>query len=266
MVKKVLKYNIYIMNRIKTFIPSKLKSNTLIPKNIIQTYHSNILNDKIIKNILKFLNFNLDFDYHLITDEIGIKLIKENFDENVLNAFLRLNIGAAKGDFLRYIALYIYGGVYLDLDSEIIGPISRYIDLNANFYFYFDRNQNILNTPLITIPKNPLYLKILEEMVKRINNNENNIFLATGPTLVTDVLLSSILDNSIYNSKKLFSKEKRQKIWLNNQNYKKGKIIYLFKLFKFKMDGYQDNLLYPDNNKYVISFEKPTLNLYKTDT
>lgn len=38
----------------------------------------------------------------LITDEMGIQLIKENFDDKVLNAFNRLNIGASKADFIRY--------------------------------------------------------------------------------------------------------------------------------------------------------------------
>lgn len=111
-------------------------NNTIIPKNIIQTYKTNEIHPFIYENIMKMLNMNSDFNYYFITDEIGESLIKENFNENTLIAFQQLNTGAAKGDFLRYIAMYIYGGIYLDLDSSIEIEISSIINLNTEYIFF----------------------------------------------------------------------------------------------------------------------------------
>lgn len=102
-----------------TFIKGRENNNIInkIPKIIIQTYKNNLLDNFIIQNINRMLDKNKD--YMLITDEMGIQLIKDNFDDKVLNAFNRINIGVGKADFIRYVALYIYGGVYLDLDASI---------------------------------------------------------------------------------------------------------------------------------------------------
>lgn len=105
---------------IPLYIKSSVQNNnSKIEKNIIQTYKNNNINTFIYNNIKRMLLLNNDYNYIFITDEIAIDLIKNNFDENTLSAFNKLNIGAAKGDFVRYIAMYVYGGVYLDLDASI---------------------------------------------------------------------------------------------------------------------------------------------------
>ena len=40
-------------------------------------------------------------------------------------AWSTLRAGAAKADLWRYCALYVHGGVYLDLDACICGPLDR---------------------------------------------------------------------------------------------------------------------------------------------
>ena len=104
------------MKNISTFIKAKNPDTSKynIPKIIIQTYKNDYVHERVYDNIINFLNLNPDHDYYLITDEIGIDLIKKNFDKEVFDAFDKLHIGAAKGDFLRLIAIYIYGGIYAD--------------------------------------------------------------------------------------------------------------------------------------------------------
>ena len=201
------------MVKIDTFIKSTENTNNNIPKLIIQTYHNNNIHPKIYNNIQKILKLNTDYDYRLITDKIGIYLIKKYFNKNILNAFYKLNIGAAKGDFLRYISLYIYGGIYIDLDSSETDRLNKYINHDKDHYFFYDNDYNIVNNPIITKPKNIIILNIINEMVKRINNNEQNIFLSTGPTLFTDVIYYSITDKYIYNTKKHISNKDRKQLW-----------------------------------------------------
>ena len=193
---------------IPLYIESTVKNNNLkIEKNIIQTYKNNNINTFIYNNIKHILLLNNDYNYIFITDEIAIDLIKNNFDENTLSAFKKLNIGAAKGDFIRYIAIYVYGGVYLDLDASIETKLENFIPKDATFLFFYDKNKNIQQWCFMSSSKNIIVKKIIEEMVKRIHNNEENIFLATGPTLVTDVIYNYINNSNIYNVTKNVSKK-----------------------------------------------------------
>ena len=257
------------MKNIPTFINSKnVDTNKYnIPKIIIQTYKNDYIHEKVYDNIIEFLNLNPDYDYYLITDEIGINLIKNNFDEEVFDAFDKLNIGAAKGDFLRYIAIYIYGGIYIDLDSSIVENLNRYIDYNMDHYIIYDNNKNIMNTPIISKPKNPIILNIIKEVVKRVNNYERNIFLATGPSLMTDVIYKDITNKDVYYVTNNTSNIEREELWHENQNYKNGKIVHkshFEECIQFRMDGYKKHFLYPNNSKYIVTYPpKKTPRLYK---
>ena len=262
------------MKNIPTFIKAKnLDTNKYsIPKIIIQTYKNDYIHERVYQNIINFLNLNPDHDYYLITDEIGIELIKKNFDKEVFDAFDKLHIGAAKGDFLRYIAIYIYGGIYIDLDSSILKNLNRYIDYNIDHYIIYDQAKNIMNTPIISKPKNPIILNVIKEVVKRVNNYESNIFLATGPSVMTDVIYKDITNKDIFYVSQKTSSTERGELWHENQNYKNGKIVHRCHLegcsgsngcIKFIMHNYTSDLLYPDNDKYKATFNSPTPFLYK---
>jgi mannosyltransferase OCH1-like enzyme len=238
-------------------------NNNEIPKIIIQTYKNNYVNSQIALNIQNILKLNPNYNYLLITDKDAENLISSNFDNDVYQAYLKLNVGAAKGDFIRYIALYLYGGVYIDLDSSITINLDTFIDYNLDFIFFYDHAYNLMNTPIITKKRNPILMKLIHEVSKRINNNEQNIFIATGPTVFTDVVYNEITHENIYNVSKYVNEEKRKKIWLANKYYKNGMIVYKNKGFKFRMDNYSNDLLYDNNDKYKVTYNSATPNLYK---
>jgi mannosyltransferase OCH1-like enzyme len=238
-------------------------NNNEIPKIIIQTYKNNYVNSQIASNIKNILKLNPNYNYLLITDKEAENLISSNFDNDIYQAYLKLNVGAAKGDFIRYIALYLYGGVYIDLDSSITINLDTFIDYNLDFIFFYDHAYNLMNTPIITKKRNSILLKLIREVSKRINNNEQNIFIATGPTVFTDVVYNEITGENIYNVSKYVNEEKRKKIWLANKYYKNGLIVYKNKGFKFRMDNYSNNLLYDNNDKYKVTYNSATPNLYK---
>ena len=249
--------------KINNIIKNNNKSHHKIPKTIIQTYYSNYVNPMIANNIQSILKNNPDYQYLLITDLDGIELIKNNFDEYILQAFLKLNIGAAKGDFIRYISLYLYGGIYIDLDSSITINLDDFIDYDLDFIFFYDHAYNLMNTPIITKKNNPIILKLIYEVSKRIHNNEKNIFLATGPTVFTDVVFHDITNENIYNVSQNINTNKRKEILINHKFYKNGLLLYKKPFFKFRMDNYSENLLYKENKKYIVTYNSPTPNLYK---
>jgi len=233
-----------------------------IPNNIIQVFDkTDRLHPSIYNNIIKILKTNPEYNYIFITDNEAIELIEANFDSDVLRAFYRLKIGAAKADFIRYVSLYVYGGVYLDLDSDIQTKLIKFIPQDIDFIFFYNyaEDPKIVQWLIMVAKKHFLIKMIIDEMVNRINRSETNIFLATGPTLFTDVIYNEINKTSIYNFKQTFSIEERLEflntfereprimngLILNRETYSS--------YFRFHFEKYEESFMYENNERYTIS-------------
>ena len=209
-------------------IPTTIQSiipKPAIPKTILQTYVNNNIPALIYKNLKKILQNNPEYDYRLITDKEGIEIIKTNFDERVLTAFLQLKIGATKGDFIRYIAMYLYGGVYLDLDASIELDLNTLIYPKDEFIFFINGDRNLEQFCFAIRPKHILMKKIIEEMITRIEKREPNIFRATGPTLFNDVIYNTMSNTNIYDTNKNLTHEERGICYGKNNQFMGGKIV-----------------------------------------
>lgn len=97
---------------------------------------------------------------------------------------------AEKSDILRYELLYIYGGVYIDMDCEPLAPLDL---LHYAYDFYVGICP--LDTGLVQIgsaiigatPHHPIMKACIDEIPKNYNNPllKNNITGKTGPILLT---------------------------------------------------------------------------------
>lgn len=56
------------------------------------------------------------------------RFVNTHFTGIIADSYNRLNIIVAKVDFWRYLVLYKYGGVYLDMDSSIDVPLDTLIN------------------------------------------------------------------------------------------------------------------------------------------
>jgi hypothetical protein len=119
---------------------------------------------------------------------------------------------------------------------------------------------------------------IIDEMVHRIHNGEQNIFLATGPTLVSDVVYNIINGTNLLNNTILVSNEQRTDTytakWKTNELLKNGLITpeeppkenieSLKRIAVFTFNGYKKEYLYSSSNpRYFPTFNCPTPGLYK---
>uniref|UniRef100_A0A6C0EU80 Uncharacterized protein n=1 Tax=viral metagenome TaxID=1070528 RepID=A0A6C0EU80_9ZZZZ len=265
----------YYYIEITSFIKKKeeIIDTQIIPRILIQTYKNNYLHPCVYNNIMHILSKNPSYDYYFINDHDAIKLIEDNFDSNVLNAFKKLKVGSAKGHFIRYIALYIYGGVYLDLDATINMDLNDFIQKNGDYYFLYENFRSIITNWFIAItPKHIIMKKIIEEMVKRINNNiENNILLITGPNMMTCVIYNHLTNNDMMPEIELnikhcdflnFIDENNNSLhhFIDSINIQKNNLM------KFHFPGYNKNMMYRIEKKYdnIVNFNiyyEPTENI-----
>jgi len=255
------------MIAIPTLIRSEItnKRPQRIPKTIIQTYVNNNIPEPIFNNLQIILKTNPEYDYRLITDQEGIELIKTHFDERTLNAFLKLKIGAAKGDFIRYIALYLFGGVYLDLDASIDMDLNTFINPNDEFIFFINGDVNLEQFCFMIRPQHPLLLNIIKEMVNRIENKERNIFKATGPILFNDVIYNTMNNSNIYDTDKNTTYSERGKCYGDNNQFMGGKIVLrhgndMEEKIKFRIKD-SENMIYNNNQSINYCNYDPSTNI-----
>ncbi len=97
-----------------------------IPKNIYRCY-STMEAMKPFQTVFDLTEKRMPDYKQIFYDDVMIDdFIKNNFSERIYNAYNHINpdYGAARADFFRYLIIYLYGGIYLDIKS---GP-NREID------------------------------------------------------------------------------------------------------------------------------------------
>jgi len=233
----------------------------MIPKILIQTFKTNNLSEPITTNIQRVLRQNPEFQHLLVTDLDGERLIKDHFSHRVYRAYKALNVGAAKGDFIRYVALYVYGGVYLDLDSSISAHIVSTFDLTQEYIIFMDVNSNLVQWILMISPRHPLMKKVIDEMVTRIETPELNIFLATGPTLFTDVVYEHVTSTRVYDTTINVPVFERRQLLQERGILEEARFL---EQIHERMPNYTPSWLYQEQDapKYVPTWRRPTPHLY----
>lgn len=138
--------------------------NNEIPKVIISTYHKkNNIPNKVYKNIKKFAP---NYKHIIYDDEEIIEFLKKNYSKDVLKTFHMLK-GAHKADLFRYCYLYIHGGIYLDIKTELIKNIdSIFNKKNVQLYTVLSKHKRTIYQGIIaTTPKNQIFRKLIQFMV-----------------------------------------------------------------------------------------------------
>lgn len=105
-----------------------------IPKIIHCTHvNSECIPQKVWDNLQKYAT---DYQIRFYSDKDCIAFLRKEFDERFVDVFKSLKRGAHKADFFRYCALYVHGGVYLDIKSVPKIPLAEMFDHDANRRLY----------------------------------------------------------------------------------------------------------------------------------
>jgi len=235
----------------------------MIEKNIFQSWYSKVLNPLMQSKIDVFKNLNPDYSYNLYDDNDMDNFVNEHFNGEIAECYNKLNIIVAKVDFWRYLVLYKYGGVYLDMDSNIEKPLDELIRSTDEAIITAEGNPNLyVQWALIFSKGHPILKKTIELIVSNIKNNSypNDIHNMTGPSVYTraiNAIHMDIFNNKIINHNTI-NKFTDIEYKSNNISYRLFGIDYNF-YFRFKHN--LTDLLY--NNKKHWREEEREKNLLK---
>ena len=70
---------------------------------------------------------NPEYDYQFFDDDDIERFILKEYSQDIYEQYQKITIGAAKADFFRYAILLKKGGVYVDLDSRVVGNLDDWI-------------------------------------------------------------------------------------------------------------------------------------------
>lgn len=173
--------------------------------NIIQTWKNNDIPHKYLPFINKIKYLNPNSNYMFFTDNDIDKFILDKFPI-YYNTYINFEFKIQKIDFFRYLAIYYYGGVYLDLDFNIFKSLKDiYHDYICKFPQELLSNSDIIlqsqnyhyligNYAFYAPKKHPFLKKIIDNILNKrinikLNNNDNNykkyIYYTTGPVMIT---------------------------------------------------------------------------------
>src|SRR5438128_2739326 len=95
---------------------------SVIPRLIMQTWKTEEAPDKWSSSPASIDHYMPTWDYVLMTDELNLKFVKMHFPE-YLDVYTSFPYNIQRADAIRYMWLYVNGGVYLDLDYELTEPL-----------------------------------------------------------------------------------------------------------------------------------------------
>ena len=170
-----------------------------------------------MKLLEKSQKLSPDWEQVIIYDEDAKSFLEKEFgkDNKITKAFYLINpkYGAARADLLRYLLIYKYGGLYLDVKSCIKGPIPEMPkdkDMwvsNWNAQKHLFKNGEYINWYIYARKGCPILKEIIERVIYNIytlheNPNLNinigdkqdtktNVLSITGPIALTIAINNS---------------------------------------------------------------------------
>lgn len=179
------------------FLKNRIVENSSKPI-LFQTWVSHTTqNDHIWRCYHKILNMYPDHSYLLFSDFEMKAFIRQHYDERVCAQYDNIVPTAFKSDFFRYLFLYRYGGMYLDISVEPVLPL---FDFLANFYpssryeFVSARDNGlkngIWNGFMYCEPQHPIMKLCIEKILQRGGKNDGACLDYTGPSLLGSVVSS----------------------------------------------------------------------------
>ena len=176
---------------------NKTSSDTKIPKNIFQSWETEVIPEIVYERVQKMKEENPDWKYFFFNSDLRRDFIQRHFDQSVLYAYDNLIPGAYKVDLWQFCILSKFGGLYLDMKCMPLVKINQIVDSSSTFIASRDRYLKgfagdfyIYTAYLFSQTKHPFLIKAIEEIKNNVNLGYygSDQLLPTGPGLLGKAL------------------------------------------------------------------------------
>lgn len=170
---------------------------------VFQTWKTNELPENLYNLAVKLRNNNPNIDYRFFIDSTIVGFIKTFYPE-YYEFFINLKYKIQQIDFFRYLVVYHFGGIYLDLDMDIdksfddldrskcifpveIGGKDHPNMLIGNYAFYSPSKHPFMKHIIDCIMNTPIDMDTIERAQQNHTDPKEHVYVyyTTGPELVT---------------------------------------------------------------------------------
>ena len=143
-------------------------SDTLSYPLVIHQTYQNIgkIPSKVYENIKQFAPLHK----HVVYDDLAaFTFLRENFSDKVTLTFKSLVLGAHKADLFRYAVLYILGGIYLDIKTELLEDVSKTFSVSGAHTIITVLSQKraeIYQGVIAASPRQPIFLFLIDAILQ----------------------------------------------------------------------------------------------------
>jgi mannosyltransferase OCH1-like enzyme len=212
---------------------SILSSGTKFPKKIWQTWKVDPLEfeERDLSCAKTWTSKNPGYRYEVLTDSNDMYYVETHFGPNGFNRldivymYRSLTAKIIKADLLRYLVMYVEGGVYTDIDVEAIRPIERFIpdrynekDVDMVVGVEIDqpnfrdhpilgkKSESFCQWTFMCKPRLPVMLRLIDNIIKWLNEvakkqnvpiseivlDFDDVISGTGPSAFTEAILAEM--------------------------------------------------------------------------
>lgn len=168
-----------------------MTDNVVIPKIIMQTWKTHEVPEHWKSSPESIKKKMPDWEYVLMSDEDNLNFVKEHFPDFV-DTYENLEYNIMRADAIRYMWLYVHGGIYMDLDIMLRKDMSPLFTEDTGDIFLI-RSGNIkgyyTNSFMASKPGNPFWLTCIDEMKQKYRfwmiGKHFKVMGKTGPMMVS---------------------------------------------------------------------------------
>ncbi|XP_064630918.1 uncharacterized protein LOC135489475 [Lineus longissimus] len=171
-----------------------------VPKIIHQTYRSKDIPNAYKGCIKSCLSLNQNWTYMFWTDDDGLRLVRDHYPKylSLIKRYEHYSYHRLlRADALRYIILYHYGGIYLDMDFDCLKPFDKLLDfgtcvlapeVHVQSFMIYKIPSLISNAIMIARPRHPFFRHVIYNLAKFLTPGQRVVIRLTGPIALQHML------------------------------------------------------------------------------
>jgi hypothetical protein len=171
----------------------------MISKTIWQTYETPINELPLLaqQSLETWKSLNPNWSHGYMSGQDREDFFRTEFGGEVFETYMKYPLGVMKAGLWRFAILYVYGGVYADLDTECVSPIESWLDPQYDMVLDLEGNTPWYATQVIASAKGHRFLEDAINMaVERARNGiveqQHMVHYYTDVAMFTDSLFKSM--------------------------------------------------------------------------
>lgn len=164
----------------------------MIPKIIHQTWKDENVPTKWKAAVDQCRAKHPDFEYKLWTDEMMDNFVQKQYPE-FHAVYVSYKHHIQRCDAFRYLVLYKYGGVYIDMDIRCLKMLNKFLEYDVVLARSSNIETSFTNSFFMTVPNHPFFKYCIDHLAENKNKfqyfgKHMHVMSSTGPGFVSEML------------------------------------------------------------------------------